>query len=339
MAVSVREANLIDDKPILTSLAGKYLAADAGEGRFRWLYQENPFGPARAWIACEKNNQAIGMAAIFPRRMYCNGGVVEGGVLGDLCVSPEYRSLGPALQLQRACLACAGSADFALAYDFPSSTMAGIYRHLGIEPKGQSVRMAKALRAETFARSLHLQNIPRPLAAAVNATLALRDYQPAKSAGVDFCLQEEPCTSEYSELAHKVGSSCGTCTIRSAEYLNWRYRRHPRVKYEFLTARRDCQLLGYCAFTESSGNATIAELFSNASDDDVLTGLLRKLAALLRLRSVATISLPLLSVDPRHKLLRKLGFWAREAVPVFVLRRDAGNPGSQMLLMHGDRES
>ncbi|MGC2110634.1 MAG: GNAT family N-acetyltransferase [Candidatus Korobacteraceae bacterium] len=339
MAVSVREANLIDDSPILTGLARKYLAPDADERRFQWLYRENPFGAARAWIACEKDRKPIGMAAIFPRKMYCDGAVVSACVLGDLCISPEYRSLGPALQLQRACLACARSADFALAYDFPSSTMAGIYRYLGIEPAGKSVRQVKALRAETFARSLHLQRIPRPLAAAVNATLVLRDYQSAKPAGVDFCLQEEPCTSEYSALADKVGASLGTCTIRSAEYLNWRYRRHPQVKYEFLTARRDQKLLAYCTFTESSGTATIAELFGRENDNDVLASLLRKLAALLRARGVATLSLPLLSGDPRNQLLRKFGFWAREAVPVFVLGREAGISSSQMLLMHGDRES
>ena len=338
MAVSVREANLNQDQPILTSLAQNYLAASGGEKRFRWLYRENPFGPARAWIAQGKNELAIGMAAIFPRRMYCDGGVVGGGVLGDLCVSPDYRSLGPALQLQRACLECARSDDFAMAYDFPSTAMAGVYRHLGVEAAGESVRWVKALRAESFAKGLRVP-VPRPLAAAVNATLALRDRRSSRTSGVDFRLQEEACTEEYSELARGVGSSLGPCTVRSAEYLNWRYRRHPLVAYEFMTARRGKQLLAYCVFTQSAESATVVELFGGGEDEGVLAGLVREVAALLRGRGVASLNLPMLASDKRNALLRKLGFWAREAVPVVLLGQMAGPSGQHIVLMHGDRES
>ena len=133
-AVYVREADLIDDGPVLADLAGRYLSGNVEEKRFRWLYQENPFGLAQAWIAWDGPEKAVGMAAAFPRKMYCNGSVIAGCVLGDFCVSPEYRSLGPALQLQRACLDFAQSENFALAYDFPSTAMVGIYRHLGFHP-------------------------------------------------------------------------------------------------------------------------------------------------------------------------------------------------------------
>ena len=99
MAVAVREANLIDDRPVLTSLAQSYLAPSADDSRFQWLYRENPFGPARAWIAQGKDHKAIGMAAIFPRRIFCDGAVVPGGVLGDMCVSPERAwAVGPTLR-------------------------------------------------------------------------------------------------------------------------------------------------------------------------------------------------------------------------------------------------
>jgi|SRR5208283_374856 len=338
MAVYVREANLIDDQAVLTWLARAYLDGDADEGRFHWLYQESPFGPARAWIACGQDGDAVGMAAIFPRRMYCDGVLAPGCVLGDFCVSTKYRSLGPALQLQRACLAASRSGEFALAYDFPSTTMLGIYQHLGVRPLWKSVRMVKALRADNIARIFPVPVLSRPVATAVNFALALRDRKSSDPLGLDFFLEDEPCTSEYSELADKIGSSLGICTVRSAEYLNWRFRQHPRVKYEFLTARRGKELLAYCTFTLSTGNATIAELFGDMNDQ-MLTSLLQKLVALLRIRGVATVSVPLLSGDPRTRLLRKLGFWAREAVPVMGFGREATISGAQVLLMHGDRES
>jgi GNAT superfamily N-acetyltransferase len=339
MTVYVREANVIDDRAVLIDIAQRYLANDADEERFHWLYRENPFGPARAWIALEKQGKALGMAAVFPRRMFCDGAVVPGCVLGDLCVSPEYRSLGPALQLQRACLMCAQSGDFALAYDFPSTTMVGVYQHLGLRPASKSVRMVKPLRADRIARVLPVPMLSRPVTAAANLALALRDGFSSDPQGLDFCLEDSPCASEYTELADKIGSSLGTCTMRTAEYLNWRYRQHPRMKYEFLTARRGKELLAYCIFTLSAGEVTVAELFGNRDLDRVMTGLLQKLVILLRSRGVVTVSAPLLSCDPRTPLLRKLGFWAREAVPVMFFGRGTTVSGSQMLLMHGDRES
>jgi hypothetical protein len=339
MAVYVREANLIEDRGILTALVQMYLNGDADEGRFRWLYRENPFGPARAWIACEKQGKTIGMAAVFPRRMYRDGKIVSGCVLGDLCISPLYRSVGPALQLQRACLACARSGEFAVAYDFPSTTMLSIYQHLGISPIGKSVRMAKILRVDSrIEGALPVPALSHPIATAVNFVLALRDQPLSDGAGLEFRLEAASCGSEYSKLAEQVGSSLGICTVRSAEYLNWRYWQHPRLKYEFLAVRRGNELLTYCTFTVSDGNATVVELFGNM-EAQVVTGLLRELAGLLRARGVATVSMPVLSSDPRTGLLRKLGFWAREAVPVMGFAGESSLSSAQMFLMHGDRES
>ncbi len=338
MAVYVREADLVEDGPLLADLARRYLSSNADQKRFRWLYQENPFGPAQAWIACDRHEKAVGMAAVFPRNMYCNGTVISGCVLGDFCVSPEYRSLGPALQLQRACLNLAQSENFALAYDFPSTAMVGIYRHLGFQPACPSVRYVKPLKAEAYAHSLHV-SLPGSIAKTISHVLSLQNHRSSRRSEVEFALEDTACAAEYSQLAEKVGSSLGICTIRNAEYLNWRYRQHPHIKYEFLTARRAKELVAYCIFTQSSDETTIAEFFGDMSDESLMKDLLRKLAAVLRTRGAAMINLPLLSNDSRKRVLRKLGFWAREAVPVMCFGREANHGGSHMLLMHGDRES
>ena len=104
------------------------------------------------------------------------------------------------------------------------------------------------------------------------------------------------------------------------------------------TARRGKELLAYCTFTLSAENATIAELFGNMNDQVVIS-LLHNLVALLRTCGVATVSVPVLSGDPRTRLLRKLGFWAREAVLVMAFSHEATIAGSQVMLMQGHRES
>jgi hypothetical protein len=267
--------------------------------------------------------------------MYYQHAVVQGCVLGDLCVTPEHRTLGPALLLQRACLHALQTSEFSVAYDFPSTTMLAIYKRLDMQPLEQSVRMAKVLRADGLFRRLEMPGMARAVVAgSANFVLGLEDRTAGTPPKVEFSLEERPCGPDYSALAEQVGSSLGVCTVRSDGYLNWRYREHPHVRHEFLTARHGGELLAYCVFTQSADNATVVDWFGRAGDR-VLIGLLRKLAALLRKRGVETLSLPLMSRDPRTRLLRRLAFRPRESVPVIVI----GRGRSQLLLMHGDRES
>jgi hypothetical protein len=339
MTIHVREASLIDDAIILTSLARNYLDEAADEKRFRWLYLENPFGPARTWIAYTTTGENIGMAAIFPRRMYSDRGIVTGCVLGDFCVSPDYRTVGPALQLQRSCLASAQSPEFAVAYDFPSTTMCSIYQHLGVRSIGKSVRLARVLRLDgKLQGAFRSPLVSRPATAAANFVLALKDRKTAAESGLHLQLELPPCGPEYTKLAEQVASSVGVCTVRSAEYLNWRYGQHPHVKYEFLTARRQSSLLTYCTFTVSDRSATVVELFGDMNPR-LVTVIMGELVKLLRDRGIETISMPVLSSDRRINLLRRLGFWSREAAPVIGFSGKSVLSSSQMFLMHGDRES
>ncbi len=70
-----------------------------------------------------------------------------------------------------------------------------------------------------------------------------------------------------------------------------------------------------------------------------MPSLLQRLVVLLRARGVATLSLPMLNGDRRADWLRRMGFRAREAVPVMIFGSKSAECGSKMLLMHGDRES
>jgi hypothetical protein len=279
------------------------------------------------------------MAAVFPRLMHSRGETVTGCVFGDFCVSPKNRSLGPALQLQKACLASVKPGEFVVAYDFPSTAMLSIYQHLGIQPTAKLVRLLKPLRVDSnVQRVLPARVLSRPASAVANFALELQEPAPSNPPGVEFRLEEGPCASEYSQLADRIGSSLGTCTVRSAEYLNWRYWQHPSRKYEFLAARRGVELQAYCTFTVAEGVVTIAELFGSM-DEQAVPSLLQNLIAVLRARGVATVSLPVLGNDPRRGWLRKMGFWAREAVPVIGIAPESTDFSLHMFLMQGDRES
>lgn len=345
MPHSIRTANLDVDRQLLTDLLCHNLSPDAGGQRFEWLYLGNPHGYARAWVVIEQHNgKGVGAAAAFPRRLCVGGSSRAGYVLGDFCIDQQYRSLGLALQLQRTCLEQVSSECAALSYDFPSDRMMAIYRRMQIAPMGQIVRWSKPLKADRKIGELVKSSaLAKILATPINKLLEWKDTTLLPNSAWTIVEHKGDCGEEFTRLARAVGSRYGTCVERSAEYLNWRYLRHPLVHHEVLTARRGEDLKGYVVFTRTGRDARIVDLFG--FDDTVIwTALVARVVALLRARAVINLSLPALGTNPWAGLLKKWGFHPRESSPVVVsvlgkMAALSESAASSWFLVDGDRES
>jgi GNAT superfamily N-acetyltransferase len=344
MYTSIRPASLEADRSLLTELLSRNLNPDAGGARFDWLYLRNPHGFARVWIAVDLVCDGIvGAAAAFPRKLCKAGSSCLGQVLGDFCVDPQYRSLGLALQLQRACLEQVSSPCSVLSYDFPSDRMMAIYRRMRLAPMGQMVRWSKPLQAERkMCELVRSPALARGLAAPINKLLVWRDKRSASNH--EWLIEEHrgACGDEFTRLARSIGSRYGTCIERSADYLNWRFLGHPLARYQFLTARRGKELLGYLIFSQTADDAKIVDLFGidNAA---MWTALLAHAVSLLRSLGTIAVSMPALASNPWVGLLKGLGFRPRESCPVvsYTSGKDTtpDAEASSWFLTDGDRES
>jgi len=345
MAISIRSANLKRDRPLLVGFLQEFLAHQANEHRFDWLYLENPHGPARAWAAIdEANGTLVGVAAAFPRRVCAAENTVLGYVLGDFCVHPGFRSLGPALQLQRACLEMMESALPPLGYDFPSKTMVAVYRRLGAEPRECMLRLAKPLRVDRQIGSrVKSRLVARGLIALGNRALNWRSARSSTGRSEEIALHDGPCGEEFTILAGHLRNGDQLSVERTAEYLNWRFLAHPSERFEFLTARRKKALAAYLIFAHSGEDARIVDL--RGMDDKLLRNLVLQAVETLRKRGVMTVSVSILSWHSYVKLFENLGFRRRESCPVVLFPTVSGSPGTgtshadRWFLMDGDRES
>jgi len=280
----------------------------------------------------------IGMAAMFPRKAYVGGTEVAAAVLGDFCISERFRSLGPAVQLQKACLSAVKSGEIAFCYDYPSSRMLAIYKYLGLGPCERSLRLVKFLKAEAAIGGDLAHRLAKPFLGMAGSFLNFREPRPSASDNNEYKLEREPAWSEYQALANKIRSSQGDCTARTATYLNWRFLRHPSDFYEFLAAYKTGELQGYCVFRISGDHAQLTDMLA-MPQAETTTGLLFHLLRILRARGASKVSLSALAGDPRVPLLKKFGFWERESVPVIRYCPGRDNLASRLLLMQGDRES
>jgi len=343
--VVIRRADLDKDREILIDALSRYLNPVADARRFDWLYKDNAHGEAQVWIACDQESgAAVGSAAAFPRRLYLSSREELVWVLGDFCINSEYRSLGPALQLQRACLAAVDSGKVAFCYDFPSAGMMAVYKRLGISPFARVLRLARPLRIDRQVESvIKSRVIASGVAAVGNLLLATRAFQPLKNGNLTATLHDGECGEEFSDLARQIADRYGVCVQRSAEYLNWRYLANTYCAYEIMTARRNGELLGYAVIGQDGKECIIADVFGIDSPA-IIRSLVKEVVALCHARGVHTVSIPLVESHPWVTLFRGLGFRDRESKPMVlyapnndILAKNLEN--RRWFIMHGDRDS
>src|SRR5260370_31352480 len=140
MATVIRQANLEADRGSLLEALNHWLIPQSDRHRFEWLYLNGPHGQARVWVSTlGADGPTIGAAAAFPSKM-CIGGIPKAGwVLGDFFIAPQFRTVGPALRLQRACLDGTASRTLQFSSDFPAAAMVPIYNRLSIKPPARMV--------------------------------------------------------------------------------------------------------------------------------------------------------------------------------------------------------
>jgi GNAT superfamily N-acetyltransferase len=343
MGIRIRPANLVSDRGRLISVLSKFLSSDLNGERFDWLYQDNPFGPARAWMAEDESGCGIvGVASAFPRIFQKGHKSFTSFVLGDFCVDPRFRSLGPAVQLQRACLGGVRENGIGLVYDFPSAAMVAVYSRLGMSTSERIVRHAKHLRMENLlARAIPWRGAARLIGAVFDKAIQVGEKKRCPAVGLSFESQEEACRQEFTDLLLQASLSLGPCLARTAEYLNWRYFRHPFKKYEMIVARRGIRLSAYVVYNVEGEDAAIVDLFG-LPDVESLQSLLFFVLRVLRGRKVSMVSAPLLASHPWADTFSRAGFVPRESMPVLLSAGRSGTAendvGKIRFLTEGDRD-
>lgn len=239
---------------------------------FEWQYLTNPGGQPWCWFAYNGTRPAaVGMTSLFPRQMYVDGTAVTCGQVTHFVIDAPYRSLGPALQLQRAAFEPVDSAELAFCYDCPPHDRGmSTFVRLGMRANCEVIRYALPLRSdEYFERRFGKKAWTKPLAAATN--LVLRRRPRVRSiTGLEIQDHKGAFGEEFSNLDRNVASSGVVRASRSAKNLDWRYRMDPgassdhgKEEYRVLVARRAGELLALLVvfLDHENGTAHILDLF------------------------------------------------------------------------------
>jgi len=312
--------------------------------RIAWLYGENPCGPALVWVAeREGSGEPVATSAAHRRAFRIDGKEALALNLSDFAIDAGYRTLGPALGLLRATLAAVAERGFAMSYDVPSESMLALYRRLGYVELG---RMERHVRPLSLAPALgrRVGGMARLLAPPLDWLLRARDAFTAVPRGVRVEPLEGAFGAEFDALEAREASRHRVRGVRSAAYLDWRYRRHTMWKHGVLCARRGGDLVGFAVWREAGDVLGIAELV-DGQDLGVARALVKALASLGRKRGAAALSAETLAGSPSAARFRDLGFVKRGDGPGPVVYVPPGSPVGPELLdarhwwfLGGDRD-
>ena len=341
MSVVIRPADLQADRAQLIRLLSETLNPSADARRFDWLYLKNPDGLAHAWLAKDgASGHYMGASAVFPRRVKVRKQEFTACIFGDFGIERDYRTLGPAVVLQRATIAGMRAAGFVFGYDLPSSSMLGVYRRLEMKPEQFLLRMAKPLRANRkISQTVRPKAVAGAASAAANFALATRDSLRRSKSRAEISAHPGRFTGEFTDLADRADAGGAGHVHRTADYLNWRFLDHPHRRYEILAAREGKELKGYLIFMEEGGDARIVDWFGE-DVPEIRIALVAHAVDILRTRGSETVSLPITSSHPWRFELEPLGFRARESQPIVTVENKAGAvEKAPWLFLEGDRES
>jgi len=328
-AYVVAPGDVVRDRATVLGIWRGNLGQDARmQAKYDWFYAQCPYGaPLLQLLRHGPDGTAVGAAAAGPRRMLRDGQPIAAGVLVDLAVLPEHRSLGPALMLQGG-LAQAGGERFGLLYGFPNPKAAAVFKRVGYDRLGDIVRRARVLRhAGYLARRL-----PRPLAAVAGFVLdrarALADTVRAPRERL-AAAWSEAADARFDTLWAASPKGEGAVGVRDAAFARWRFDASPLVKTRYLLlAGADGALRAWFACQVEDAVLHVRDFWS----DDAASGIGHaRIAALLRAARKAghaAVSVEFAGPDVRLAGWTAAGFAERGRRPVFGRWSDGSAAGA-----------
>lgn len=254
-----------EDEPELLDLLTRSLGGGPVGRRpaelFRWKHIDNPFGRSLLLLG-EADGRIVGLRAFLRWRFRAGDRIVEAVRAVDTATHPEYRGRGVFPRLTREAIDLVrDEAD--LVFNTPNEKSLPGYVKLGWSVVGRMPVDVRVRRPVGFVWNLRSfsPRRPRPIVDAPSAADALGDDD-----GVDELFRQG------------VGQSGHLATLRSVDYLRWRYGAAPLLDYRAISLEGRGLAIFRVRPRRGLWEATIVELAVTPGDISIARELLRQVA-------------------------------------------------------------
>lgn len=313
MTYSIIKADLKKDKEEILALWKRNFPG-VPEERYPWIYENNPSGSARCWLAKNsEENSVVGSVALFPRRILIKGEYLVAGIAGDFSVIKEFRGFGPALSLQRETASNYVNEGFDILYGLPNKQSEGIVKRAGYSAIGDILWLTKPLNSQNYLK----KKFKLPLIAEIASKPT--DMAMRMLARENFYVRPKDYTCEllthfdsrFDILWEKAAPRFPIIGERTCSYLNWRFSQSPHISYLIFVIKyaKTDEILGYIIFSIAQNKTHIADLLS--LNDHTLNALLSEFLLALRRECIDSVSIYLAGCINLVRELQRYGFFIR----------------------------
>lgn len=305
--------------------------------KYGWFYQHAPAG-APLLMLLTADGADVGACSAGRRRMLHDGRAIRGGVLVDLAVLPQHRSLGPAMILQQGLLA-ASRDSLDVLYGFPNPKAAPVFKRIGYRALGELGRHACVLRHRDYLA----RRLPAALAATAGALLdgALRlgrALRHPRAWGLRATWRDR-VDPRMDTLWQASPKPAGIVAVRDVAHLRWRFDEAPGggFRYLLLSDPRNDALCAWFATRSDGHTLHVHDFWSRRGN--VPAG--HQLCALLRAArraGHAAVSVELSTSVDALAPWSALGFSQRGKRPVFGRWNAGDGAAPPMHLTAGDED-
>jgi hypothetical protein len=327
--MQIRPINYVTEREQMLDVLGRNLTEIPHAKRFDWFYGRNAAGLPFSWVIEEEATQkSAGIASLISRGVWLGGEVKICGQVGDFGIDRAYRSLGPAVQLQRATFSPVDRGELAFCYDCPPHE-AGMstFRRLGMAANTRMRRYVRILKAdEQIERRLGAGLHSVAAAKVANAVLRMTSGGGAVVHGTSIERLPGRFDEEFTKLDQRGATRAEIRGRRTAADLNWLYRENPLQAYEVFAARSDADLIGYVVYFLQGNKAFIMEI-GGEPPAAVIAALLADVSRRILEESPAVQSVTALlsEAHPFVEGFKRAGFVAREEAERVVAYAPAGS--------------
>lgn len=318
----VRKAHLKNDREeILNLWTRNDLNGPDPSKHLIWAYENNPAGLGLLWLLVHMSSQKIiGSAGLIPRRMKVNDSVVLVGRAGGFAVDKGYRSIGPALLLQRTVAKEAANYGISLIYSSVPLKAAIIVKRCGYKNIG-AFECRRRLISTSAAIKNRLPLFPRIarrlLSCAIDLCfnfIAKKNWNWWRNKKFKLIRNLE-FDNRFDALWDRSSHQYSLTTERTAVFLNWRFSNNPKARGFVCDALISHDTIhGYVIYRIVGQVAYIIDLFVE-DQDDLINILISALAKALRSEGVSSIIIGSFNCERFFNYFRKVGFWLKNPTP------------------------
>lgn len=329
-AYALQTGDVVADRDTVLSIWHGNLGEQAHmRAKYEWFYLRCPYGaPVLQLLRHVPDGDIAGTCAAGRRRMLWRGRDLQAGVMVDLAVRAEHRSLGPALTMQKG-LIHSSLEQFGFVYGFPNPRATAIFRRLGARKLGDIVRHACVLRPGVYLRRRFPGFVAGPLGAILGLGLRVRDrIRRIGSPRLDASWSDR-ADARMDDLWARSPHGAGLLAVRDAGRLRWRFDDAPlaRTRYLLLSTDGGKTLDAWFATQVADGVLHVRDFWSLDAGTSIGKAWLDALLAAARRLGVSAVSVELAARDGMLGNWRARGFVERSRRPIYAFWKPGLDPG------------